>query len=202
MGHSGRIGRSRQHNAVPGSHKRPPPPHRHRKSLTAAPIAGRAQLDPGAATPAHRHSAVSGHPLRQPFDTSHLVRLGYAATSHHQGASKATAEQAAWLAGARRVVICADLDDAGFLCALRRYELVGEVVGPRRVSVVCARGEGSNDVSDHLTAGFTVEQLERVPIPLLRRISKSVTPAKVRADGYSWTGPDQFVDLLGRNDRP
>ena len=135
-------------------------------------------------------------------DADALVRLGYAATSHHQGASKATAEQAAWLAGARRVVICADLDDAGFLCALRRYELVGEVVGPRRVSVVCARGEGSNDVSDHLTAGFTVEQLERVPIPLLRRISKSVTPAKVRADGYSWTGPDQFVDLLGRNDRP
>ena len=75
MGHSGRIGRSRQHNAVPGSHKRPPPPHRHRKSLTAAPIAGRAQLDPGAATPAHRHSAVSGHPLRQPFDTSHLEHV-------------------------------------------------------------------------------------------------------------------------------
>ena len=88
MGHSGRIGRSRQHNAVPGSHKRPPPPHRHRKSLTAAPIAGRAQLDPGAATPAHRHSAVSGHPLRQPFDTSHLEH------------AKTLLENFAWIAAA------------------------------------------------------------------------------------------------------
>jgi len=75
------------------------------------------------------------------------------ATSHHQGAGKATPAQAGWLKKAKRVVIVADLDDPGAYCAAHRNDLLVDAGFKGELVIVRAR-EG-NDAADHIACPFT-----------------------------------------------
>jgi hypothetical protein len=79
------------------------------------------------------------------------------ATSHHQGAGKATLAQASWLANAKRVVIVADLDDPGAYCAAWRHDLLLEVGCKGQIDIVRARA--GNDAADHIAAGYRLQEL-------------------------------------------
>ena len=60
------------------------------------------------------------------------------ATSHHQGAGKATLAQAGWLVKAKHIVIVADRDDAGAYCAAHRYNLLIDAGCKGRIDIVRA----------------------------------------------------------------
>jgi len=125
-------------------------------------------------------------------DADALRAAGVFATSHHQGASRSTPEQAEWLRGYRgEVVVCADLDKPGAACAVRRYDQLRAVGIPtRRLRIVAARmdvcrtvGKGA-DVRDHLDAGHPVSALRTVEIPKIRAAAERATPADYTSAGY------------------
>jgi hypothetical protein len=87
------------------------------------------------------------------------------ATSHHQGAGKATPAQAAWLVRAKRVVIVADLDDPGAYCAAHRHNLLLEA-GFRGELVIVRAAEG-NDAADHIAAGYRLGEFVEVDLSRL-----------------------------------
>lgn len=102
-------------------------------------------------------------------DADRIAELGAVATCNVEGAAKA-GQRPKWrrayadtLAGAKEVVIIADRDDAGYAHAHAiRASLKGKV---ERVHVVQAAVDKPHaDVSDHLAAGHSLDQLQPAPL--------------------------------------
>jgi len=89
-------------------------------------------------------------------DADRAAGLGLAATCNALGAGSFTPAHAKQLIAARRVVIVADRDRAGYTHARAVRALVNPVV--QQVVVVQARD--GKDLSDHLDAGHSLEELE------------------------------------------
>lgn len=88
-------------------------------------------------------------------------RCGLFATCNAGGALGWHPEHAAWLRGARRIVIVADCDAPGYRRAARvAATLLGSV---ERIRIVEARD--GKDFTDHCNAGHAVSELD--PVPLL-----------------------------------
>lgn len=87
------------------------------------------------------------------------------ATSHHQGAGKATPAQANWLVRGKRVVIVADLDDPGAYCAAWRHDLL--VRAGFKGGLVIVRAASGNDAADHIAAGYRLDQFVPADLSLL-----------------------------------
>ncbi|WP_306358966.1 MULTISPECIES: toprim domain-containing protein [unclassified Nocardia] len=97
------------------------------------------------------------------------------ATTNAGGAGAWKPEHAAWLAGARTVVIVADKDAPGYRRAEKVAASLSGLVGRVRV-VQAATGK---DLHDHLAAGHEVGELE--PIPHLDPFTSPDTPAEPAA---------------------
>lgn len=93
-------------------------------------------------------------------DADTLAAHGVAATCNTEGAGKFSAAHARWLAGAH-VVICGDRDDAGRRHVAKVVELLQGVAASVRI-VEPAEGK---DVTDHLAAGRTLDELVTVERP-------------------------------------
>jgi hypothetical protein len=99
-------------------------------------------------------------------DADGLSAVGVVATSHHGGAGKTTPEQAGWFRGHRGlVVLLYDLDrdderggNPGAFDVIRRYRLLREVGIPRD-QIAVGHARAGKDVSDHLAAGHSVDEL-------------------------------------------
>lgn len=119
-------------------------------------------------------------------DADALAAHGAVATSHHQGAGRVTTEQAAWLRGARRVVLWVDLDrghwEVGAYDAVLRHNLLVDVGVPaRRIRVVRARV--GKDAYDHLER-HPIERAVPVDKKRLARAARGYTPSSGRRAGY------------------
>ena len=110
--------------------------------------------------------------------------LGYPAVTHWQGAGNFTSGQAAWFKGSRcRYLIVADLDVPGAHCAAKRLDIVPEVGVPRsRIEVV--RAAEGKDLTDHVAAGYGIDDLVPVDIARMRALASTYTPALARRAGY------------------
>lgn len=93
-------------------------------------------------------------------DAESLHSLGLTGTCNSGGSGKWTPQHAAWLAG-RDVIVVADRDAAGQKHALE----VVESLMPIALSIDIAQAAEGKDVTDHLNAGFTIDQLARVGTP-------------------------------------
>jgi hypothetical protein len=122
-------------------------------------------------------------------DADALADRGYVASSHH-GAGKFSEAQAHWFEGASRVVICMDRDLAGVRKAWDAYQVFrGVGFATEQISIVCAAGPVEiNDVSDHLEAGYRVDQLVPVDPRWVRRTAATTATAKASAR-YSRSAP-------------
>jgi hypothetical protein len=121
-------------------------------------------------------------------DVHALERAGQVATCNPggAGAGKFRAHHAAELAGAARVVIVADRDQAGYKHAAAVAEQLAAVSPPPGVVLVAEAAEGK-DAADHLAAGRTHEELAAIdPAVKLAELESGVTPlsARRRAAGH------------------
>lgn len=105
-------------------------------------------------------------------DVNRMTREGYVATTNFEGAGKWRAEYNKFLQGAD-VVIVADRDDPGYAHAtLVKQNLHGVA---RNIRIVQSKtGNKKDDVSDHLNAGFKVEEL--VPVAAETAVTKMYNP--------------------------
>lgn len=92
------------------------------------------------------------------------------ATTHHQGAGKATLQQASWLKKAKRVVIVADLDDPGAYCAAHRNDLLVDAGFKGHLKIV--RAAEGNDAADHIAAGYRAGEFEVADLDRLKEAAK------------------------------
>lgn len=101
-------------------------------------------------------------------DADALAARGVLSVSHHQGAGRATPEQAASLLRLprppKRVLLAGDRDDDGTRCLLRRYDLLVQAgYPPDRILCVLPKPEHDKaDIRDHLTAGHPLKELVTV----------------------------------------
>ncbi|MBF6358317.1 hypothetical protein IU449_27850 [Nocardia higoensis] len=102
-------------------------------------------------------------------DALNAATAGLVATTNAGGASGWSPEHAAWLRGARTVVIVADRDAPGYYRADRVMATLSGLVGRVRV-VQAATGK---DLTDHLAAGHRIADL--VPIPHLDPYTRALT---------------------------
>ncbi|WP_051194045.1 toprim domain-containing protein [Nocardia jiangxiensis] len=89
-------------------------------------------------------------------DVDRAADLGLAATCNALGAGSFTSAHAEQLAGARAVVIVADRDPAGYAHADTVRSLLRPLVG----QVLILQARDGKDLSEHLDAGHTLEDLE------------------------------------------
>ncbi|MBD3004761.1 DnaB-like helicase C-terminal domain-containing protein [Streptomyces sp. 5-10] len=111
-------------------------------------------------------------------DADRLVSMGYAATSSPMGAGHWLTEFAVFFRGAK-VVVIADRDDKGFTHAGDVYRSLAGVAESVSVMMAAVNRKGA-DVSDHLDAGFRMEDLVRAvrekpvelvdPIPVVESV--------------------------------
>jgi len=133
-------------------------------------------------------------------DADRLAELGFVATCNIEGASggkpKWIPEYTAQISGARNVIIIADRDDVGVHHAKGISDLLKGSVENVRVVQSKTTGKG-DDVSDHLDAGYTLDQLERVGVPgarVYRTVSLSATMRRgvnapvLLCDGFLYEG--------------
>lgn len=116
-------------------------------------------------------------------DADALIELGYAATSHHQGAGHVTPDQAAWLSGAERVVLWADRDIPGAYDVWRRWHLL-RAAGVPEEGIVIVVALAGKDVRDHLAAGHTVAEAVPVSKADVTELAAQYTAASARKAGY------------------
>lgn len=125
-------------------------------------------------------------------DADRIAAEGFCATTNFDGAGKWRPEWGEYLAGADLIII-ADRDEPGEKHARRNAEtLKGKC---RSVKVVQSRAEGKGfDVSDHLDAGFTMDEL--VPLRGENEITRQYTPVnwmvafKSQPEDVQWLIPD------------
>lgn len=91
-------------------------------------------------------------------DADNAIRAGLAATCNAMGAGKFRVQHADQLAGAHRVVIVADRDEAG----RRHGAAIAELLRGRVGSVDIVEAAVGKDISDHLAAGRRPDEL--VPV--------------------------------------
>lgn len=133
-------------------------------------------------------------------DADRLADLGFIATCNIEGASggkpKWIPEYTAQMSGARNVIIIADRDDVGVHHAKGIANLLKGSAENVRVVQSKTTGKG-DDVTDHLDAGYALDQLERVGVPgarIYKTVSLSATmkrgvPAPVLlCDGLLYEG--------------
>jgi hypothetical protein len=120
-------------------------------------------------------------------DADAIVSRKAPATSHHQGAGKATQAQAAWLVKAKHVVIVADLDDAGAYCAAHRHDLLIEAGCKGQIDIV--RAAEGNDAADHIAAGRRLAEFVPVDIDRLRKAAHRYK-SDLKNNGSRYTGGD------------
>jgi hypothetical protein len=87
------------------------------------------------------------------------------ATSHHQGAGKATLQQAEWLVKAKRIVLVADLDVAGAFDVITRNNLLVEAGFRGELEIV--RPLKGKDAADHIAAGYRLHEFVEADITRL-----------------------------------
>lgn len=105
---------------------------------------------------------TEGHPIlvcEGEKDVDRAIAAGYPATCNVAGAGKFRPEHADQLRGARRVVIVADRDRAGFDHALAVHDQVRGLVDEIDV-LQAATGK---DLSDHFDAGHGINDLTLIP---------------------------------------
>lgn len=128
-------------------------------------------------------------------DADSLIKLGIPATTHWQGAGRATVAQAEWLTNASQVVLLYDVDkddahggNAGAKDVLRRYEILRAYGLPRdRISV--GHAAVGKDVTDHLEAGLGLDELVWLTsLWEIRRKAEQTTRSTFSACGYSRRG--------------
>lgn len=106
-----------------------------------------------------------------------LPFAGGVAVSHWQGACHATLAQARRLRSWRgEVVVCADEDEAGAVCAWTRHALLHEAGIPgSRIRVVRAAGPlafgSGRDVTDHLDDRYSLDDLVEVDLQKLEKFA-------------------------------
>jgi hypothetical protein len=119
-------------------------------------------------------------------DVEAVERAGGVATTHWQGAGKATREQAHWLLGAAQVIIWADVDlehpEVGAYCAAMRYRRLLAAGYPiRRIKIV--RAAVGKDAYDHLQE-YELDEAVPVDLDRLARHASQYQPATARRLGY------------------
>jgi len=109
-------------------------------------------------------------------DVETLRRLDLVATCNSMGAGKWTPDHAKQLLGATDVRVIADDDEAGW----KHVQKVMQTLQELPVPVQCFRSRSGKDITDHLNAGHTLEDLIPVTDPAteLKRISLPRSPAK------------------------
>lgn len=133
-------------------------------------------------------------------DADAIRGAGGAAVSVHQGAAKATLDQARWLLRARKVIVWADKDwlpgpdgvahpEVGaYDAALRHDLLVRAGYHADRIAIVRARGDDAErpfakDAADHV-ARYGLRRWVAVDRAALREVAREYTPAGERKLGY------------------
>src|SRR5260370_406398 len=105
-------------------------------------------------------------------DAEGLISMGLIATTNFEGASigkpKWRSEYSEWLAGSGLINIVADRDPVGIAHAQAVAATLKGKVGEIRMLQSRTEGKG-HDVSDHLDAGYTLDQLERLGKPGVRQ---------------------------------
>jgi hypothetical protein len=119
-------------------------------------------------------------------DALSLEAAGVVATTHG-GAGNAHRAQAEWFRGHEaRVLLVMDRDAAGIGAAdvVQRYDLLRDVgLNEQQLLILAPRGD-AKDVTDHLTAGYGVQDLRMVHRADVAQVAAQVTPAAMRAHGY------------------
>jgi len=126
-------------------------------------------------------------------DADNLAAAGVVATSHHGGAGHVIRTQTEWLTDHRGLIaLLYDLDaddkgggNKGAFDVVRRYDLLREVGVPReRIAVGHARV--GKDVSDHLAAGYGLDELVWLEdLTGLYEKAAKTTAASYPGSGYS-----------------
>lgn len=117
-------------------------------------------------------------------DADAAARAGAIATSHHQAAGNASAEQAERFYGYEGLVLIAlDRDLPGAYCAHKRHALlVATGLAPEQLVFVAPRI--GKDVRDHLEGGYRLAELKRVSLASVAKAAAKWTPAASRRAGY------------------
>lgn len=124
-----------------------------------------------------------------------LPFAGGVAVSHWQGARHATLAQARWLRRWRgEVVVCADEDEAGAVCAWLRYALLREAGIPEsRIRVVRPAGEpvmnSGRDITEHLDDHYSLDDLVEVDLQKLEKFAARHRWDSLRGSGSVATTP-------------
>jgi hypothetical protein len=127
-------------------------------------------------------------------DADSLKAIGLVATSHHGGAGKISLKQAAWLAGAKRVVLLYDLDpddkrggNVGMADVWKRFDLL-QIAGVAAERIVVAHARAGKDVTDHLEAGYGPEDLVSVSdLGGIASAAGRTTRSSLKSLGYNLT---------------
>jgi hypothetical protein len=118
-------------------------------------------------------------------DADELARAYHVlATSHHQGAGKATLAQAAWLAKAKHIVLVADLDNAGAHDVIQRNNLLSEAGFSGELDIV--RAASGNDAADHVAAGLRLHEFVPADLSRLRAAARQFA-ADMKGNGNGYT---------------
>lgn len=120
-------------------------------------------------------------------DADNVAALGVAATSHHQAAGNATAEQAMSVArsGVSEIVLIGDRDAPGYFDLLRRATLLRDA-GVRSPVYIGVPPEPYKDVSDLLEAGGSLDDLTELGEPEWEAAAEYAATRSV--GGYDYCG--------------
>lgn len=124
-------------------------------------------------------------------DADALMAAGVVATSVHQGAGKATQQQARWMRESwQPILIWVDKDaehpEVGAYDACLRHDRLREVGFDGEIVFLRAAGAWGKvkDAADHLAAGFTVAQAIVVDESRLKKVAARYTARAGRRAGY------------------
>lgn len=130
-------------------------------------------------------------------DVHTLERMGYVATTNAGGAGKFTEQHAHQLDGANHVVIICDADQPGQQHAQRAAAEINWL-GIQHTTMQPATG--CKDITDHINAGFTIDQLQPMdPVDLTDPIADPMDTTDPTDHG--WTQAD-LADVLSANYQP
>ena len=129
-------------------------------------------------------------------DADRLAAEGYVATCNPHGAGKWRPEYNATFNGAH-VVIVADRDEPGRAHALN----IATQLEPHAASIKIVEAAAGKDISDHLAAGFTVEDLVVIDPDDLAQPGTDIDPADIDTGPSSWV-PVDLTDALAGVDIP
>lgn len=130
-------------------------------------------------------------------DVHTLEQLGYIATTNAGGAGKFTEQHAHQLQGAKLVVVIADNDTPGHQHAQRAAT---ELNWLGITHHVMQPAHGHKDITDHITQGFTIDQLQPMA-PVDPTDPTDATDSHTDPTDHGWTLAD-LADVLSANYQP